>query len=155
MDSLRVGNPARSGIQIPGTLDEGACYESILTKGFESILYDLLCRQPDTKTCSAGSRKHMFHHSELRYGTMGLIDFSFSAATEREIITVCATSARFTTLSPKRTWKSIKRRPTCSVTKTSSLSRRAFPCRGSFGRRAQGPPIKVKLCITPSFFWLS
>ena len=51
----------------------------------------------------------MFHHGELRYGTMRLIDFSFCAATEREIITVCATSARFTTLSSERTWKSIKR----------------------------------------------
>ena len=63
--------------------------ESILTKGYESILgmvirpalqaaghEDLLCRQPDTYV----------HHGELRYWTMGLIEFSFSAAGEREII---------------------------------------------------------------------
>ena len=53
--------PAQGGIQIPGTVDEGAYYESILTKGYESILWmvispaleaagyeDLRCRQPDT-----------------------------------------------------------------------------------------------------------
>ena len=76
--------PARGGIQIPGTVDEGAYHESILqndcesilTKGYESILWmvirpalqaaryeDLLCRQPDT----------CVHHGELRYGTMGLM----------------------------------------------------------------------------------
>ena len=37
---------------------------------------DPLCRQPDTYV----------HHGELRYRTMGLIEFSFSAAAEREIV---------------------------------------------------------------------
>ena len=63
--------------------------ESILTKGYQSILWmvsrpavsaagyqHLLNKQPDT----------FVHHGELRYGTMGLIDFSFSASEEREIV---------------------------------------------------------------------
>ena len=63
--------------------------KSMLTKGYESILWmvkrpalqaagyeDLLCRQPDTYV----------HHGEFKYGTMGLIEFSFSAAAERKII---------------------------------------------------------------------
>ena len=59
--------------------------ESELTKGFESHApspleaagcKDLLCRQLDTYV----------HHGELRYATMDLIVFSFSASAEREIV---------------------------------------------------------------------
>ena len=85
----------------------------ILRKGYESILWMVLGPAlPDKKTCSAGSRIHMFvHHGELRYGTMGLIEFSFSAAAEKErdrnIITVTLS------VSVPRKYCSSRTEPTC------------------------------------------
>ena len=51
---------ARPGAGYQYRVDEGAYYESILPNACESMSSYLLCRQPDTKTCSAGSRIHMF-----------------------------------------------------------------------------------------------
>ena len=45
-------------------------------------------------------------------------------------------------------------RPTCSLTKISSLSPRTFPLRGSLVRRAQCSSTKVTLCIKASFVWI-
>ena len=58
---------------------------------------DLLCRQPDTYV----------HHGELRYGTMGLIVFSFSAAGEREIVSDAREKSSYTDLSHDTKRKSI------------------------------------------------
>ena len=75
--------PARGGIQIPGTVDEGAYYESILLKGYESILtkgYESILwmvfspawQAAGDRSCFAGSQIHMVHHGELKVRDHGL-----------------------------------------------------------------------------------
>ena len=113
MDGVRVGT------RLPGEVHKyrAGCLPRVLTKGYESILWmdirpalqaagyeDLLCRQPDS--CGSPWRTQVRDHGFDRV-------LSLSAAAEREIITVCATSARITTLSSKRTQKSTRTRPTC------------------------------------------
>ena len=114
----QVRCPARAGSRILGTVDEGAYYESILpndcesilTKGYESILWmvirpavqaagyqDLLCRQLDTYV----------HHGELRYGTSGLIKFFFSAAAEREIVSDANEKSSYINLRPTNSLRNI------------------------------------------------
>ena len=144
--------PARGGIQIPGTVDEGGYHESILqndcesilTKGYESILWmvmrpalqaaeyeDLLCRQPDTH--GSPWRTQVRDHGFDRV-------LFLCRRRKGDIITVCATTN--VEINKVKTY--------VPVTKTSSLSPRAFPFRGSIVRRAQFPLAKVTPYISPS-----
>ena len=67
----------------------------------------------------------------------------------------CATFVWISTHGSSRLRKLTRRRPACSQTNISSLSRRTFPFRGSVVRRTQCPSTEVTLCITPSFVGLA